>query len=43
MALPNLPQKGEVPGEHRLIPDLNFDPVWQGSSAQTKKFTSAPL
>ncbi len=29
----HLPQKGEVPGEHRLIPDLNFDPVGKGQCA----------
>ena len=29
----HLPQKGEVPGEHRLIPDLNFDPVGKGQRA----------
>ena len=28
-----LPQKREVPGEHRLIPDLDFDPVGKGQRA----------
>ena len=28
-----LPQKREVPGEYRLVPDLNFDPVGKGQRA----------
>ena len=32
----HLPEQGEVPGEHRLVPHLNFHPVAEGEGADAE-------